>query len=107
MHPISVVLAITGGKPSVKYIGFNSHDAEKVFTDARSDAKNTDLALVQNAYPRLTCNPDQEAVAAKVEAEHRKQREEAAANADAIAAKKRVDDLEYQLSAAKKALQKS
>lgn len=107
MHPISVVLAIVGGKPVVKYAGFNSHDAEKVFTDARTDAKNTGLALVQNAYPRLTCNPSEEAVAAKVEEEQRKHREEAAANAEAIAAKNRVDDLKAKLKEAEKALPKA
>lgn len=107
MHPISVVLAIVGGKPVVKYAGFNSHDAEKIFTEARTDAKNTGLALVQNAYPRLTCNPAEEAVAEKVEAEQRKQREEALANAENISAKKRVDDLKSQLSEAEKALKKS
>lgn len=107
MHPISLVLAITGGKPSVKYIGFNSHDAENVFTEARGDAKNTDLALVQNAYPRLTCNPDQEAIAAKVEEDQRKQREKDAANAEAIAAKNRVKELESQLAEAKKDMPKA
>ncbi len=104
MHPISIVVAVDKAKPSCLYVGFDAGRAEEIYERARAEAKVAQLALIQNASPRLRSEPVVEA-AAIADAKSAQERQEAGAReAQRLAAQRRLEQAKAELAAAEKAL---